>query len=539
MKNVLFVLGLLAHGVIFSQDSKTAEKLMYYQRYQSAEHFLHQQLADEPMNARTWYLLTRAALLQGKTKSIVDSLNLASIELQNEPFFLVAKGGVLLQQGLKERAQPLFEQAIATVKQDKSDLLLAVAETNISCDSGDASQALGLINKSLKKDKHNPALYVAMGNAYRKLKNGTAAFEAYRKALDSDPSYAEALYMTGMIFVTQQNPEMYLEYFNKAIDADSLYAPAYYRLYFHFYYKNVHTAIGYLIKYIALSDPSLKTDYEYTDMLYLTGQHDKAIIKGNDLIKRGDAVSPRIFKLIAYSYKEKEMPDEAIAFMRKYFLMAPDSIKIAKDFVAMAELYLAKHENDSAAASYEKVISLESDTSNLLTCYKKLAIICKEQKKYAAEAYWYRFYCAATADFTNVDLFNWGIAHYLAGEYIQADSVFAKYAFKYPEQDFGYYWRARSNSAIDSAMEQGLAIPYYSKMIEIAQSDTSNATNRKHLVEAYGYLAAFEANNKKNYEVAIGYFEKLLLLDPDNESAKKYIDALKKNLAKKEASIGS
>jgi tetratricopeptide (TPR) repeat protein len=116
--------------------------------------------------------------------------------------------------------------------------------------------------------------------------------------------------------------------------------------------------------------------------------------------------------------------------------------------------------------------------------------------------------------------------------------VFAVYTEKYPAQDFGYYWRARCNAAIDTAMEQGLAVPHYSKVIEIDEADTANAVNRKHLIEAYGYLAAYKANHDKDYKLAIDYFEKLLMLDPNNDSAKKYIDILKKDLAKKDAATG-
>ena len=64
---------------------------------------------------------------------------------------------------------------------------------------------------------------------------------------------------------------------------------------------------------------------------------------------------------------------------------------------------------------------------------------------------------------------------------------------------------ARSNTVIDSTMENGLAIPHYQKVIEIAQKDTTNKTNRKFLMEAYGYIAAYEANIEKDYDDAIEF----------------------------------
>jgi tetratricopeptide (TPR) repeat protein len=139
---------------------------------------------------------------------------------------------------------------------------------------------------------------------------------------------------------------------------------------------------------------------------------------------------------------------------------------------------------------------------------------------------------------TNLDLFNWGLAHYMAKEYPMADSVFGMYEIKYPEQDFGYYWRARSASAIDTSMQLGIAVPHYLKLIEIAEKDTASKTNKKHLVESYGYIAAYKANTQKDYNGAIDYFEKLLVLDPDNRDAQRYIEILKKNLSKAAGKTG-
>jgi len=58
-------------------------------------------------------------------------------------------------------------------------------------------------------------------------------------------------------------------------------------------------------------------------------------------------------------------------------------------------------------------------------------------------------------------------------------------------------------------MSTGMAIPHYLKLIEIAGKDTANRTSRKHLIEAYGYIAAYDANTKKDYPSAIEYFEKI------------------------------
>ena len=160
---------------------------------------------------------------------------------------------------------------------------------------------------------------------------------------------------------------------------------------------------------------------------------------------------------------------------------------------------------------------------------KKLAAFYKTQKHYDKQAYWYeQLYDLSPNNLTNVDVFNWGVANYNARHYVMADSVFAIYTGKYPEQSFGYYWRARSNAAIDTAMETGIAVPHYEDLIKVGLKDSANATTRKWLIQAYGYIAAFKVNKEKQYDEALACYNKILELDPANTDAEKYKGILEK-----------
>jgi tetratricopeptide (TPR) repeat protein len=194
---------------------------------------------------------------------------------------------------------------------------------------------------------------------------------------------------------------------------------------------------------------------------------------------------------------------------------------------------------DSAVVYYVKAGNLEKDSAERRSYARKLAGLYKKQKDYSNQAFWLGKYYQGNSTATNLDLFNWGLTHYMAKEYRTADSIFGLYETKYPDQDFGYYWRARSDVAIDTAMQTGMAIPHYEKLIAIAEKDTVNKTNRKHLVEAYGYIAAYKANTEKDFAGAIDYFEKLLELDPNNPDARKYVAILKKHQSKAEVKMSN
>jgi Tfp pilus assembly protein PilF len=469
----------------------------------------------------------------GKTDIIRDSLRLLPAGNANAPLVLCAYGQVLLQDHKKDSAMVCFNKALDETKQKDPKVLLAIAIAQQDVPEGDPTYAIDLLNRAIKRDKHNPELYVAMGNAYRKLSNGTESYKAYQEALDQNNRYAEAAYRLGKIFVSQSNDAMYLKYFNDAVAADSLYAPAWYELYYHWYFKDVNKAMDCLQHYIAASDKSPANDYLMTDLLYASRKYQEAIQHAQLILgQQGQQAEPRLFKLIAYSYKELNDSARALEYMRGYFGRQQDTAFVVKDFETMGDIYDKMQQPDSAASYYVRAADMEKDTTKSIAYSKKLAELYKKLKDYPNQAIWLGKYYQHSPKATNLDLFNWGLAHYMARNYPMADSVFGLYEAKYPDQDFGYYWRARSDAAIDTSMTTGMAIPHYLKLIEIAAKDTTSRTNRKHLVESYGYIAAYKANAEKDYSGAIDYFEKLLDLDPGNSDAQRYISILKKNLEK-------
>ncbi|HEX9514046.1 MAG TPA: tetratricopeptide repeat protein [Puia sp.] len=540
MKKTLFLLPLLfVVGGLKAQSIADARKLLYYERYDGATHLLQSIIKADPNNAEAWWLLTQCALHNGRIKPMKDSLAALPAGNANAPLLLCAYGDVLLRENKKDSASVYFNKALDETKQKDPSVLLAIAQAHQDADSGDASYAADLLNKAIKRDKRNPEYYVALGNAYRKLADGTQSFKAYQDALAQAPHYVAALYRIGKIFVTQDNAEMYLKYFNDAVGLDSLYAPAWYELYYHYYFRDVNKAMDCLNHYIAGTDKSVRNDVLVTDLLYASQKYEAAIRHAQALIgQQGKSPEPRLYKLIAYSYKELNDSTRALDFMRRYFGAQNDTGFVVKDYETMGEIYeKLMNRPDSAVGYYVKAGELEKDSVKRMAYDKKLADLYKKEKDYHNQALWQGRYYQRNSKATNLDLFNWGLAHFMAKDYQMADSVFGLYEAKYPGQDFGYYWRARSDAAIDTAMATGMAIPHYLKLIGIAGKDSAEKTNRKHLIEAYGYIAAYKANTEKDFAGSIGYFEKMLALDPGNTDARKYIRILQKNQIKAEAGL--
>ena len=530
-KLLIFCCIFLLPGWLTAQSTQDAEKLLYHHRYNSAETVLHDIIQKDPANTGAWYLLAQAYFEKHRPAALKDTLQKAPAAVNATPLLHAVQGHILLLEKDSAGAAALFDVALKDSKQKDPAVLAEVAGAQVDAKEGNALYAIELLQKAIKKDKDNPALYVLTGDAYRKLADGGNAWKAYDQALKIDGHYAAALYKIGKIYTSQNNPDLFVPSFDKAVTVDSLYAPAQYELYYFYYFKDANMAMDYLKKYIAASDPDSQQDFLLTDMLYTQGKYQAAIDKATMLMALHSAEAPRLNKLVAYSYKELGKPDTALVYMNTYLNTHADTAYALKDYEAMAEIYGAlQGKEDSAAVYFAKASDLEKDSTKKMEYYKKLGKLYKKTKEHDKEAFWLGKYYAANPHPGNVDLFNWGIAAYLGKDYPQADSVFTLYEIKYPKEEFGYYWSARSSAAIDTAMAQGRAIPHYMSLIDLAAKDTAVTIPKKHLVEAYGYIAAWQANTEKNYEAAIDYFEKLLTLDPDNNDAKRYVAILKKNL---------
>ena len=125
-------------------------------------------------------------------------------------------------------------------------------------------------------------------------------------------------------------------------------------------------------------------------------------------------------------------------------------------------------------------------------------------------------------------------------ELVKADSLFAALSEKVPGSYVGYFWRARVNSMLDPETMQGLAKPYYEKVVEIGLTNVDRY--KRELIESYKYLGYYHyviadaittKNNgnpdpaKGEYTEAKEFFSKVLTLDAKDEIALQALESIK------------
>lgn len=106
-----------------------------------------------------------------------------------------------------------------------------------------------------------------------------------------------------------------------------------------------------------------------------------------------------------------------------------------------------------------------------------------------------------------------------------ADSVFTLVSEQAPDSYLGEMWRARTNSAMDPETTDGLAKPYYEKVMDMLLSKNEPKYNSA-LIECYSYLGYYYLL-KSDYPTSKEFWNKILAIDPTNATAKKALEGIK------------
>ena len=103
----------------------------------------------------------------------------------------------------------------------------------------------------------------------------------------------------------------------------------------------------------------------------------------------------------------------------------------------------------------------------------------------------------------------------------EADTLYAQVCELAPDSYAGYFYRGHTRSAMDPETTQGLAKPYYEKVVELVLAKNDPRYNRV-LITCYSYLGYYYMLQGKpeDYAVSKEYWNKILTIDPNNALAK-------------------
>ena len=544
IKKTFIGVSLLAIGGVASgQDLNKAINMTYQEQFDAADQAFNALIAKEPTNGKYYYYSGEnqlASYFIDPTNIPFDAIAKKAIERfdkgiaanPNEPLNYVGLGKVALIQNKKVIADENFAKAqtflpakkvkSALTKPDQATLLVRLAEAYVTVNSKDSALVLGFLRRAESLDPKNPELYLVRGDYWiNTFNNGSHAAENYKRSQDYAPQSKRARVRLGQLYTRIRSYQDALSYYQEAITMDPSFAPAYLEMGFLYAKMNKpDESKGYFRKYLDLSSSNIAAQRRYANMLINTEDYKGAIDQIHEIMKMDSTSFNDLNRALAYSYfEEKEYP-QAKYYMGKFIRNAPVEKITSKDYAYAGRILVKSGQDSLGVLSLTKAFDLDTTNIELLS---EIASLYTKAKKPQNAGDTYKLKIHYTNGGVN-DYYKMGRAYFDAKNWIEADSAFAMVNRMSIDFEPAYLFRARVYSNLDPDTKEGLAKPYYEKLVEKASADSLKYS--KDMLEAYNYLGYYYLVTK-NYCESLEYWDKILGIDPTNENANSAIKDLK------------
>jgi tetratricopeptide (TPR) repeat protein len=520
---VFFILAcilMLALGVALGQTNEInqAKYLTETDQNQKAVVHLEKAIAANPSATALHYYLGVAQIKEGQFEAAAITFN-KGIQLdEKEPLNYVGRGYISILNNNKDKAKIDFDKALSISKSKNVAVLQHIGEAYLEGKHTD--EGLAVLSKANALDNQDATTLVLLGDAYLQQNNGGLAVTSYEKAAAFQPKSAQPHYKIGMVYLLSKNSAAAQAALAKAIEVDPNYTLAYKELgELYYQQKQAERAVSNYEKYLALTSKPEIGKLRYAFFLFMAKDFSKAneVFKG--LAEKED-VSPITLRFYAVSLFEAGDYQQSRVVFERYFAKANADDVEASDYGYLGKLMLKQNEDSLAIENLRKSIALEKKQPDIL---QLLAETYFKAKKYPEAITVYEQLIGLKGKGSSQDYYSLGRAYYFNKQYELADTAFQKLIELQPNMTVGYLWKARAKSNLDPESENGLAKPYYEKLIEKAAANPDKSKND--LVEAYSYLGYYHFL-KQDVQVSKSYWEKVIALNPDDAKAKEALKAL-------------
>ncbi|HEY9048385.1 MAG TPA: tetratricopeptide repeat protein [Ohtaekwangia sp.] len=501
---------------------KQARQQMEIEQTNKAVATLTEAVKANPADASLLYYLGLAQIANGEKEKAEISFQKGLEVNPKEALNLAGKGYLRMLENNVTEAKTQLDQALAQTKSKNASVLKAVATAYLANDKF-TNDALTLLQKAKSINSSDYETFILLGDTYTKLVKGGDAVSAFETASSLDPKNGTPQYKIGVVYQRSKNLGSAEEHFKNAIAADPNYALAYKEL-GELYYnqKKAADAVKAYEKYLSLTERPEPAKLRYAFFLFMAKDYKKANTVFEELSKRAD-VSATVYKYYAYSLVESGELAKSEQIFDLYFAKAPQSEIQASDYVYVAKMYQKQAKDSLAILNFKKSLTLEKNADIAQT----VAETYYKQKKYPEAIDAYKELRGIKTKLSSQELLALGRSYYFAKKFNEADTTFGQLSEAQPTYTTGFAWRARSVANLDPDLKLGLAKPYFDKVVEIAEANPDKSKTKPDLIDAYSYLGYYY-DTKGDFKTAKEIFEKLKAIDPTNEKAIAYLDAIKK-----------
>lgn len=519
-KYIIALAIVISAGFAKAQTVEEAVQLLKIERFESAKKILLPLAASNPL--ANYYL--------GLSELGADNSNVqeAKAIFQKYPDDAANMAGIarimFIEKKAPEAASMLAKVAGKAKKKDYMPYVYA-ADAITYTEGGDPNLAVDWYKKALEINK-NGDVHIALGDVYRKIQGGGGnAMTNYEYAESFANTKAMANYKMGNLWYAAKNYDSALVKYAKASEYDPKNPLPYNDL------ANAYNKISKYAKakenielYLPLSDNTIDDQIRYANVLYLSKNYNDAIGKMKELIAKG-AEKAYMYRVIGYSQYEIKDYDNALSNMNKFFAkQVPEKI-IPLDHFYYGKILLRDSTKRSLAnEQFLKGVTIDTTTDKAATI-RSIAEAYYEAEDYATSAQWYKKLAESNYPTKEDRDFWWaGYMSYYSNDMVTAEQMFTKYSVANPTEPLGILWLARTNEkANDKDYKSGSASALYNQWFGMVSE--SDAAKKKDFTKAYTYLAMVAYNNNNKEDVK-KYAEKLLLFNPEDDTAKQLLKAL-------------
>ncbi len=422
----------------------------------------------------------------------------------------IALGRIALLNGNEKGAKEFFDKATIASKLKNAEALYQIGDAWYKPEVINLKEAIYNFEEAYKIDVKNSTNMLALGDAYLDNNEGGKAMSKYESAADVNNKLTMAFIKIGRLNLRARTYDDAIAAFKKAVELEPENAIAHKELGEGFYLsKKYDLAKPELKKYLMLNKEDVDAKTRFVAFLFQIKEYEQVIAEGTEMIQE-DPTNFLVLRSLAFSHFELKRYKDGYEYAKKFWANAKPAKIRPIDYIYSARLAAANGDTTQAINYFKTVLETEKNNEEILSEYAKTLW---QSKRYAEAIQQYN---AKINQFggTSLDYYYLGRANFSAANYLAADSAFKTFADKNPTSPDGYLWRAKSYSRIDPEMKTGDAFPHYQKFIELAQADP--VKNKRNLIEAYSYMAAYYMNAKDS-ENAKANLAKASSLDPNDE----------------------
>ena len=544
IKKTLAGIALLVIGsASFGQDLNSALKMTYQEQFDAADNAFNALSAKEPANGKYYYYSGENQLasyfidptnipLDAIAKKANDRFNKGIAANPNEPLNYIGLGKVALIQNDKtvaveklakaESFLPAKKQKSTLTKPEQATVLVRLADAYVQVGSKDSALVFGYLRRAEALDSKNPELYLVRGDYwFYTLNNGSRAAENYKRSQDFSPNSTRARVRLGQLYTRIKSYQDALSYYQEALAIDPSFAPAYLEMGFLYSKMNQQAeSKANFKKYLDLSSSNIAAKRRYANMLIQTEDYKGAIEQINRIMAIDSVTFNDLNRALAYSYFEEKQYQQAKYYMEKFIKNAPVEKITSNDHIYSGRILIKNSQDSIGILSLKKAFELDTANVDLLN---EIAGMYLKSKKSQEAGDIYKLRIKYTKGSVN-DFYKMGRAYFDAKNWVEADSAFAKVNRMSVDFEPAYLFRARVYSNLDPDTKEGLAKPFYEKLVEKASADSVKYS--KDILEAYNYLGYYYLVNKQYCESLV-FWDKIVAIDPANENANSALKDLK------------